>query len=234
MGCGGRVRPVRRPRSRAYRLGTRSAVPRLAALRHPGLPHLPAPADNAAVGRRHPVRGPPLTRPAPRGWHRVIRAGGCGCTAGSGRDVRPQLTGPNGRYRAGATRDRAVQTSHRYRPPSTDTAAEDRQPVAAASVVRFVPRRPAAPDRAGRGQRICGSATELVGQPFPEVLPTALVQVFGLSRSALILGSGQKESIADLPAAEAAGVDVARRRSGGGAALLAGGAACGSMCRCPA
>jgi len=75
-----------------------------------------------------------------------------------------------------------------------------------------------------RIERICGSATELVGQPFPEVLPTALVQVFGLSRSALILGSGQKESIADLPAAEAAGVDVARRRSGGGAALLAGGA----------
>ena len=157
MGCGGRVRPVRRPRSRAYRLGTRSAVRRLAALRHPRLPHLPAPADNAAVDRRHPVRGPPLTRPAPRGWHRVIRAGGCGCTVGSGRDVRPQLTGPNGRYRAGATRDRAVQTSHRYRPPSTDTAAEDRQPVAAASVVRFVPRRPAAPDRAGRGQRICGA-----------------------------------------------------------------------------
>ena len=83
-------------------------------------------------------------------------------------------------------------------------------------------------------ERVCGSATELVGQPFPEVLPTAVVQVFGLSRTALILGSGQKETIADLAAAEAAGVDVARRRSGGGAALLAGGAACGSMCRCPA
>ena len=72
-------------------------------------------------------------------------------------------------------------------------------------------------------ERVCGSATELVSQPFPEVLPTALVQVFGLSRTALILGSGQKESIADLPAAEAAGVDVARRRSGGGAVLLAPG-----------
>ena len=74
-----------------------------------------------------------------------------------------------------------------------------------------------------RIERISGSASELVGQPFPEVLPSAVVQVFGLSRTALILGSGQKEAIADLPAAEAAGVDVARRRSGGGAVLLAPG-----------
>ena len=74
-----------------------------------------------------------------------------------------------------------------------------------------------------RIERVSGSATELVGQPFPEVLPTALVQVFRLSRTALILGSGQKETIADLAAAEAAGVDVVRRRSGGGAVLLAPG-----------
>ena len=57
----------------------------------------------------------------------------------------------------------------------------------------------------------------------PDALPSAVVQVSGLSRTALILGSGQKEAIADLADAEAAGVDVARRRSGGGAVLLAPG-----------
>ena len=72
-------------------------------------------------------------------------------------------------------------------------------------------------------ERISGSASALVGQSVPDVLASALVQVCGLSRTALILGSAQKESIADLPAAEAAGVDVARRRSGGGAVLLAPG-----------
>jgi lipoate-protein ligase A len=74
-----------------------------------------------------------------------------------------------------------------------------------------------------RIERSGGSAAELIGAPFPDSLPSAVARVFDLSRTALILGSGQREDIVDAARADAADVEVARRRSGGGAVLLAPG-----------
>jgi lipoate-protein ligase A len=68
-----------------------------------------------------------------------------------------------------------------------------------------------------------GSAAAFHAQPLPDpVRPT--VWVFEVERPALVLGSGQRDDVADALACAAAGVEVVRRRSGGGAVLLEPGA----------
>jgi lipoate-protein ligase A len=69
-------------------------------------------------------------------------------------------------------------------------------------------------------ERFGGSAGQLLEQPIPDPLPNIVVQVFEPSRTALILGSGQKDDIVNWASAQSADTEVARRRSGGGAVLL--------------
>lgn len=64
-----------------------------------------------------------------------------------------------------------------------------------------------------------GEPSGLVGvpEPAPDGRLALLVRP---SRRALVLGSAQGESVVDLAACEAAGMDVVRRRSGGGAVVV--------------
>jgi lipoate---protein ligase len=71
-----------------------------------------------------------------------------------------------------------------------------------------------------RIERHTGSAGESHAAPIPDPLPSAVAWVFELDRPALVLGSGQREGIADAQATRAAGTEVVRRHSGGGAVLL--------------
>ena len=64
-----------------------------------------------------------------------------------------------------------------------------------------------------------GTAGELHSLDLPEPL-TRQVWVLGVSRPALVLGSGQDAAVVDAAACSRAGVDVTRRRSGGGLVLL--------------
>lgn len=64
-----------------------------------------------------------------------------------------------------------------------------------------------------------GSAAGFHARPVPDT-PDRSVSVLEVGRPALVLGSTQSESDADLGALAAAGVELARRRSGGGAVLL--------------
>ncbi len=64
-----------------------------------------------------------------------------------------------------------------------------------------------------------GSAADFHARTIPE--PAELVTwVFDVARPALVLGSGQRDAVADGEGCRVAGVDVVRRRSGGGAVLL--------------
>jgi lipoate---protein ligase len=65
-----------------------------------------------------------------------------------------------------------------------------------------------------------GSAGVFHNQQIPADLAEAVVWRFAVDRPALVLGSAQREGVADTSAAAAAGVDVVRRNSGGGAVLL--------------
>jgi lipoate---protein ligase len=69
-------------------------------------------------------------------------------------------------------------------------------------------------------ERRTGSAQEFHAAPIPDPLPSAMAWVFELDRPALVLGSRQREEVADGPATRAAGIEVVRRHSGGGAVLL--------------
>jgi lipoate-protein ligase A len=86
---------------------------------------------------------------------------------------------------------------------------------------------PFAPGPASRAHNLCvrverrtGSAGEFHAAPIPDRLPSAVAWVFELDRPALVLGSGQREEVADARATRAAGTEVVRRHSGGGAVLL--------------
>jgi lipoate-protein ligase A len=67
-------------------------------------------------------------------------------------------------------------------------------------------------------QRV-GSAAELHGRDL-DPGPGRLLEVLEVPGPALVLGSTQKESVADPVAVQATGTEVVRRRSGGGAVLL--------------
>jgi len=67
--------------------------------------------------------------------------------------------------------------------------------------------------------RAVGSAADLHARPLPERVERA-AHVLDVDRSALVLGSAQRDDVVDRDACAAAGVDVVRRRSGGGAVLL--------------
>lgn len=70
-------------------------------------------------------------------------------------------------------------------------------------------------------ERACGGAGTLHERGVPATLGTSrLVEVLDADRPALVLGSTQRDSVADLPACAAAGVDVVHRQSGGGAVLV--------------
>jgi lipoate-protein ligase A len=71
-----------------------------------------------------------------------------------------------------------------------------------------------------RIERRTGSAGEFHAAPIPDPLPSAVTWVFQLDRPALVLGSGQREEVADAHATRAIGTEVVRRHSGGGAVLL--------------
>jgi lipoate---protein ligase len=71
-----------------------------------------------------------------------------------------------------------------------------------------------------RIERRTGSAGQFHAEPIPDPLPSAVTWVFELDRPALVLGSGQREVVADAEATRAARIEVVRRRSGGGAVLL--------------
>lgn len=68
-------------------------------------------------------------------------------------------------------------------------------------------------------ERASGSAAAFHGRPLEGAVVRA-VHVWEVDRPALVLGSAQREEVADLEACRAAGVEVVRRRSGGGAVLL--------------
>jgi lipoate-protein ligase A len=65
-----------------------------------------------------------------------------------------------------------------------------------------------------------GSATDFHARALPRPLHAAAVWLFAVERPALVLGSSQRDGVADVRVAQARGVDVVRRNSGGGAVLL--------------
>ena len=70
-------------------------------------------------------------------------------------------------------------------------------------------------------ERACGGAGTLHERGVPATLGTRrLVEVLEASRPALVLGSTQRDTVADAAACDAAGVDVVHRQSGGGAVLV--------------
>jgi len=69
-------------------------------------------------------------------------------------------------------------------------------------------------------ERSRGSAADFHARALPQPLTSVAVWLLALDRPALVLGSGQREDVADVDAARALGVDVVRRNSGGGAVLL--------------
>ena len=72
-------------------------------------------------------------------------------------------------------------------------------------------------------ERAGGPAATFHARPLEAPL-TRSVNVWEVESPALVLGSAQRDAIADLDACLAAGVEVVRRRSGGGAVLLDPGA----------
>jgi lipoate-protein ligase A len=68
--------------------------------------------------------------------------------------------------------------------------------------------------------RLRGSATEFHARALPRPVQEAAVWLFTLERPALVLGSSQRDGVADVRIAQAHGVEVVRRNSGGGAVLL--------------
>ena len=69
-------------------------------------------------------------------------------------------------------------------------------------------------------ERVKGAASDLLGSQEPPEGSPRRARLHCVVRPALVLGSAQPCEVADRRAAEAAGVEVARRRSGGGAVLL--------------
>ncbi len=70
-----------------------------------------------------------------------------------------------------------------------------------------------------RVEHAVGSAAAFHARPLPE--PAArVVSVLEIDRPALVLGSAQPETDADIAAVAGAGAELVRRRSGGGAVLL--------------
>ena len=70
-------------------------------------------------------------------------------------------------------------------------------------------------------ERACGGAGTLHERGVPATLGTSrLVEVLDADRPALVLGSTQRDTVADEAACIAAGVDVVHRQSGGGAVLV--------------
>jgi lipoate-protein ligase A len=65
-----------------------------------------------------------------------------------------------------------------------------------------------------------GLATEFHSRALPRPLQSTAVWLFALERAALVLGSSQRDGVADLRVAQAQGIEVVRRNSGGGAVLL--------------
>ncbi|HEX4901802.1 MAG TPA: hypothetical protein VFV42_03270, partial [Acidimicrobiales bacterium] len=71
-------------------------------------------------------------------------------------------------------------------------------------------------------ERFAGTAGELHGLDVPhDGVPR--IWVLDVSAPAVVLGSTQRDDVVDRAAADAAGVEVARRRSGGGAVWVAPG-----------
>ncbi|HEX6337698.1 MAG TPA: hypothetical protein VFZ85_12140 [Jiangellaceae bacterium] len=69
-------------------------------------------------------------------------------------------------------------------------------------------------------ERWRGSPAEFHARALPRSLTEMTAWVFAPERPALVLGSGQRDEVADLQRAQARGIEVVRRRSGGGAVLL--------------
>ncbi|NYI44654.1 lipoate-protein ligase A [Nocardioides aromaticivorans] len=67
---------------------------------------------------------------------------------------------------------------------------------------------------------LTGSIADFHARPIPDDLPEAEAWSYRPPGRGLVLGSAQQESIADLAAAERAGIAVAKRRSGGGAVYV--------------
>ncbi|MFP5322001.1 MAG: lipoyl protein ligase domain-containing protein [Acidimicrobiia bacterium] len=71
-------------------------------------------------------------------------------------------------------------------------------------------------------ERFAGTAGELHGLEVPDD-GVARIWVLDVTAPAVVLGSTQRDDVVDRAAADAAGVEVARRRSGGGAVWVAPG-----------
>lgn len=69
-------------------------------------------------------------------------------------------------------------------------------------------------------ERWRGSPAEFHARPLPRFLTTTTAWVFAPDRPALVLGSGQRDGVADVEDAHDRGIEVVRRSSGGGAVLL--------------
>ncbi|KRB78343.1 hypothetical protein ASE01_03435 [Nocardioides sp. Root190] len=68
--------------------------------------------------------------------------------------------------------------------------------------------------------QLTGAIADFHARPLPDDLAEAETWSFQPSHRGLVLGSAQQEEVADLAAAERAGIEVARRRSGGGAVYV--------------
>jgi len=90
--------------------------------------------------------------------------------------------------------------------------------------MRAIPRPNAEAGPVGEGswavERLRGPAASLHGREAVDAGAGRAVTVLEVDAAALVLGSTQREDVADRAALEAAGVDLVRRRSGGGAVLL--------------
>lgn len=74
-----------------------------------------------------------------------------------------------------------------------------------------------------RLEQVSGPTADFLDRLFPTDLTEPVIWLFEPARPALVLGSGQQESVVDESLASAAGVEVVRRRSGGGAVYAAPG-----------